>query len=794
MEKLILKLPVQQRLEWARHSKQLGDEKSTSHLSLWLQGLAEEVQDAGLVDDQATFKPKKEKSRLFHANDIGLVTMKACSVCNGKHDLENCNSFAQLELEKKWLHVRERKLCFNCLKYGHRSQKCRRHHQCGLDGCAKRIHRLLHAESVNQPGEEVKFTGTATHEASSMILFKILPVNLHAKNKIVRCHAFLDEGSAVTLINESLADELGLHGPKESLTLQWFGEKTSTELVSRFNIGISDERGGKVYALNGVRTIKDLRLPKQSVNMSELSSQYPHIKSIPLKGYRNARPEILIGLDNLHLIAPKQMRSMGYVGPAIALTNLGWVAYGKCRGESGTMSYVKAVHLVKHNDEHIEQLVRDYITNTEMDVRIVKNHVEGRETERSNRLLSTTTKRIGDRFETGLLWKVDDVVLPDSKKMAIKRQLSLERKFIHDPECYKKYCDLMEAYEEKSYIRHITSNELEVDKKKEWFLPHFGVLNPNKPGKLRIVFDAAAEVDGVSLNSMLMTGPDGYQSLTDILMRFRQKPIGVCADIAEMFHQVIIRKEDRCAQRILWRKNPGDEMKEYEMQVMTFGAKCSPASAQYVKNRNALEFKESYPDAVNAIIKNHYVDDLVHCFSSEESAVRVVKEIVDIHKKGGFELRKFVSNSKFFNKVFGNEQVAEPITLDRDESSHYQKVLGMYWCTRSDEFGFSLSFNKIDASIFSESRIPSKREVLRVVMSVFDPFGILAEYSLIAKLLLQSIWQKRTEWDQPIEGDDIKQWKCWLRSLSQACKIRIPRCYAEEFFGEPIELHIFCDE
>ena len=47
----------------------------------------------------------------------------------------------------------------------------------------------------------------------------------------------------------------------------------------------------------------------------------------------------------------------------------------------------------------------------------------------------------------------------------------------------------------------------------------------------------------------------------------------MCADIREMFHQIVIRSEDRVSQRFLWRD--GDNQKdteEYEMVVMTFGA------------------------------------------------------------------------------------------------------------------------------------------------------------------------------------------------------------------------------
>lgn len=41
-----------------------------------------------------------------------------------------------------------------------------------------------------------------------------------------------------------------------------------------------------------------------------------------------------------------------------------------------------------------------------------------------------------------------------------------------------------------------------------WYLPHHCVFNPNKPDKLRIVFDCAAEYKDVSLNKQVLRGPD----------------------------------------------------------------------------------------------------------------------------------------------------------------------------------------------------------------------------------------------------------------------------------------------
>jgi hypothetical protein len=128
-----------------------------------------------------------------------------------------------------------------------------------------------------------------------------------------------------------------------------------------------------------------------------------------------------------------------------------------------------------------------------------------------------------------------------------------------------------------------------------WFLPHFGVRNPNKPGKLRLVHDAKAETKDISLNTELLAGPDLLNSLLGVLMKFREGVFAVTGDIRGLFMQVKIIPEDQNAQLFLWDGNI------FRMASMIFGAKSSPCTATYILRRNAEDFARTNPRAVEAI-------------------------------------------------------------------------------------------------------------------------------------------------------------------------------------------------
>lgn len=267
--------------------------------------------------------------------------------------------------------------------------------------------------------------------------------------------------------------------------------------------------------------------------------------------------------------------------------------------------------------------------------------------------------------------------------MALRRYQCLQKRLAKDQELAGKLQAMIAEYVSKGYVRQLSENELSRRISRVWYLPVFPVVNPNKPGKVRLVWDCAACSFGVSLNSTLLKGPDQLCSLLTILLQFRENRVGLTGDIREMFHQVRINDEDQQCQRFLWPNEKG-EVVTYVMQVMTFGACCSPSCAQYVKNSNAERHAAKFPKATEVIQKKHYVDDMLVSLESEDEAVRIAEEVKFVHQQGGFEIRNWISNSPAVLRAL-NEKGMDKKDLDLSpEISSGGALQQTLSCTRLD--------------------------------------------------------------------------------------------------------------
>ena len=76
-----------------------------------------------------------------------------------------------------------------------------------------------------------------------------------------------------------------------------------------------------------------------------------------------------------------------------------------------------------------------------------------------------------------------------------------------------------------------------------WYIPHYGLDNPNKSKKIPRICNAIAPQSGISHNYKLLAGPDLLGNMLGILQRFRQGAIAVHGDIKAMFMQTRLQQK-----------------------------------------------------------------------------------------------------------------------------------------------------------------------------------------------------------------------------------------------------------
>lgn len=797
---ILVKLPPVLISKWSDYSFPLISKGKKSRMEILADFLHEEavkISTTANISNVRTHSDHHYKSRNpeIYGKRQQTVLVNAqqsdkCSYCRvSKHKLTACKQFNKALRKDRWRHVKRYGLCFKCLLSRHERETCSAA-ACDMDGCGRPHHRLLHYP-VNQVANDTpeavttcpNETVTHINVSNRTVLLKVLPIKIHGPNGIIDATALLDDGSTVSLINNRLAERAGLRGRRESMRV--CGAWNNTEIVCDATVLDLDISGvdNKVYSIRA-RSVNNLNLPVQDLSTVDLN-MYPNLQILKDNLCTTTmKPDVLLGQDNYHLLLPLET-SVGKLNePSATRTPLGWCVHGcarvgMSRRANSSHSTLLTCYDVTH--DHSEYSLRDLHDVVRRSFSIESMGVSGLPRQnvndvRAQAVLERTTVLIDGRWHVGLPWKDENCAMPDSYPNALSRLKGVERKMSVNKGYAYRYTERVSHLFENNFAEEIKVKGTQLSPR-TWYLPHFGVDNPNKK-KLRLVFDAAAKTNGLCLNDYLHKGPDLLASLLGIMMRFRENKFAVTGDIKDMFLRVKIREEDQSAFQFIWRNNPSEPVQTYKMTSLIFGANCSPFIAQFVKNKNAQRFESTMPDAVQAIYKQHYMDDYIDSFSDEDSAILMVKNIADIHKAGGFEIRNWTSNSiPVLDSVPKETLGTGAVRFKVDQQFEGERTLGLLWYPSEDTLGFDVSMKRIPEEIITGKQKPTKRIFLRVIMSIFDVFGFLAPFTIQGKIMLQDIWRAGIEWDDVIPDNVFSKWQKWLALLQVIKNIRIPRWY-----------------
>ena len=159
--------------------------------------------------------------------------------------------FARSFTTKEWMtagrSLRKKKLCFRCLASDHRGKYCTKARVCGLDGCSRNHHRLLHGSEVlsetgpmttlsdgrrpdvpREGAPAVTMTSCNAETPAESYSLRTVAVWMKANGRKVKINAILDDASNESFLNEEVAGVLGLQEPFEKVQVYVLNDTVET--------------------------------------------------------------------------------------------------------------------------------------------------------------------------------------------------------------------------------------------------------------------------------------------------------------------------------------------------------------------------------------------------------------------------------------------------------------------------------------------------------------------------------------------------------------------------------------
>ena len=248
--------------------------------------------------------------------------------------------------------------------------------------------------------------------------------------------------------------------------------------------------------------------------------------------------------------------------------------------------------------------------------------------------------------------------------------------------------------------------------------------------------------------------------------------------------------KDRDALRFLWGKDGeiGGEVEVYRMCVHLLGGVWSPSCASFALRRVADKHRMDFPEeTIQTVLKNFYADDCLKSVGTTERAINIVHSLCQLLALVGFRLTKWISNDRRVLESIPVQVGGKGVkNLDLDYSSlPVERALGIHWNTDTDQFGVQIK---------SKQREFTRRGLLSIVSSVYDPLGLMCPFVLRAKMIFQDECKSGKEWDDPLSPENKVRWSLWLEELPLLDQFKVERCLVPADFGKLVkcELHHFC--
>lgn len=765
-------------------------------------------------------QPKQRQSITRTSFNTAQASGGRCAACSANHPLFHCNTFKRLSVSERDGLLKTHSLCRNCFRAGHLAKDCQSKYSCRI--CKARHHSLVCFKSERDGESKVAAVGndkntssskesegdsnTTTSQVanvaastistsnsaqkhSSQILLATAVIMVEDKEGTqYLARALLDSGSESNFITERLCQRMRVTRDKVDVSVLGIGQ-TSSRVKHRIRAMVRS----RITSFS--REMDFLILPKVTVNLPTSSIKIDGwtipsgIELADPAFFESNRVDIVLGIESFFDFFETGKRiSLGEQLPILKDSVFGWVV---CGGHSNS-NQETLTSCNTSASENLDSLIARFWESEEIGS---AKALSPEEIQCEESFKNTVQRNPDGRYTVSLPKSADALSrLGESWDIAYRRLQGTERRLEKNADLHKSYHQFMAEYESLGHMRKVEDSAITSEQR--CFLPHHPVFKEDSTTtKVRVVFDASCKTStGVSLNDVLLCGAVLQEELRSIIMRSRTRQIMLVSDVEKMFRQILVHLIDCLLQCILWRSNPKDKVNVYELATVTYGTKPAPYLATRTLNQLASDEQETYPLAAKAVIEDTYMDDIITGADTEEEACELRRQLSQMLEKGGFRLRKWASNSSKVLEDIPQEDLAikEMNEVDLDPNTSV-KTLGLTWVPKLDVLKFQFNIPPLE-----EGSELSKRRVLSVIATLYDPLGLLGAAITSAKIFMQQLWSiqdengQKLDWDQKLPSTVGENWKKLHSQLQSLNQVTIDRCVIIPG-AKLVELHCFSD-
>ena len=609
-----------------------------------------------------------------------------CIFCEKDHKPQNCKTVTNLSARK---HILKRKRrCFKCLKLGHIAKNCATKMKCF--SCSNFHHASMCNEKslpqkndCQEEGKSSLVAGTLTKYAHSVLL-QTAQVTAISNDKLsYPTRILFDSCSQLSYISPALRAKLNLQTiDVKEIIINSFGNKSEKAVLERVRFSV---KGLNDFSISISCFVKDICAPINGQKIDFAVSNYNHLKGLKLAdcitGDCSVDIDILVGAD-FYWDFFDNTTVRGKSGPVALKFKLGgYVLSGFVCDEGDNSCSVNTTHVLKVQAEFVDEDV------------VLKDSLKdlwycGESCKENNLILrdfqnSTFFDETSGRYVVHLPFYESHPMLSDNYSLCVNRLRSLTKKLSKDEDLFNSYNNIIKDQLSHGIIEKVLNHDLDIGD--VHYLPHRPVRRDKKvTTKVRMVFDASSKSFGPSLNDCLHAGPSLTTSLFGCLLRFRSKKIAFLADIEKAFLQIGLSETCRDYVRFLWYDDienlhfnmlSNAKLATFRLCRVLFGVTSSPFLLNGTLKLHVEKYLNSYPSNVLKLLQSLHVDDLNSCTDEVNDGINFYRWCKSILKEGGFNLRKFESNSKVLENVF-----CESDFIPKPET----KVLGISWDKQKD--------------------------------------------------------------------------------------------------------------